>query len=735
MMWVEYGRLALLAVAGIMLTGCSTQTAPGPWSPVWQELRRQQSEPAPVPIPARTNGAPVSIDGRVLFRFSGNDEVKLVHLAGDFNNWADNDQGRVASTRFAMTPAGEGRWYRWEELQPGDRAYVYVVEKADGTFDWREDPQAAHSDGQGHSLFTVHTPATPAIPPMESFLDQPSRRDGLEVSAERVWVRPGESNTLLVSANAAPVGMLGLRIFTPMGKTVHTSRHEWDGRQAALPLPPMEEEGGYLATVTTSGEGSEPGHSGDTVLTVARNIADDLRYGFYASFASAGGDYAAKADMLARLHVNAVEFYDYFPAHGKYAPTEEDYVLGPFGLRINARDVQNKIEAGHARNILSIAYVAAYAASPEIYQQYPYPMTDHRGVPKVFNGQVMTEDEADRLGKDKWYWIMNIAGDSPWHAYILEEFARALDHSPGDLVGFDGFELDTYGDAADARFFARGSSRDGDLLSEVLRDFVGDVREKTREVKPHGLVSFNSINEFGVDKMYDVTDFLFMEIWRFYTARLETLIDICHRQREARRQRVVLKLYPADMDPKQSAWPPGALARLLGATMTGAGSLMVVGEPDEARRTMHGLNTLFYPDHRPLVSGNEEMIRAYYRHDAMLFGLTHGTNVFNTRVEARADGCITRTYAAPEHESLVVQLLRTGDEPRWSVAAELPAPARDLEVLVPLPANAVPRRVLYASPDHEDLRAPVELPFESDSGELRVHLPSLRVHGTLILTY
>jgi dextranase len=448
-----------------------------------------------------------------------------------------------------------------------------------------------------------------------------------------------------------------------------------------------------------------------------------------------GENYDAKAAMLANLHINAVEFYDYFPGHGYYAPREAQYRFEPFGTQINALDIQRKIQAGHKRNILSLAYVAAYAASESIYRQHPYPMTDNRGIPKIFNGGIMTEDEADRQKKAKWFWLMNVADDSPWHKYIMSEFGRALDDAPGDLVSFDGFEIDTYGDSADSRFYAANSRRNGDLLSEVLRDFVRDVQTLTHKSKRHGLVSFNSVNEFGVEQMYDVTDFLFLEIWRGHTDKIEDLVDICFRHRAPRSQRVVLKLYPADMDPGHTSWPAGTLRRVLGATMTGAGSLMVVGEPDESKNEMHALNTLYYPDHRPLPSGNTELLRDYYRHDALLLGYTHGHDVVNTNLEYSVPDCITRTFAAPAKYSLVVQLLHTGHEKRWSAHAPLPSPILNSEVSLDLPAGVAPRRVYFASPDVPALQTPVEIDFEVTDGRLRTVLPELQVHGTLVLQY
>jgi hypothetical protein len=169
--------------------------------------------------------------------------------------------------------------------------------------------------------------------------------------------------------------------------------------------------------------------------------------------------------------------------------------------------------------------------------------------------------------------------------------------------------------------------------------------------------------------------------------------------------------------------------------MTGAGSLMVVGEPDESKGEIHALSTLYYPDHRPLPPGNETLLRDYYRHDALLLGYTHGRDVVNTDLEQPVPDCISRTYAAPQKRALIVQLLHTGTEKRWSVDAPLPAPKVNSEVSLDLPGGVAPRNVFFASPDVPWLQTPKKLDFEVAGGKLRTLLPHLQVHGTLILQY
>lgn len=724
---------------GMFQITCSAdrKIASGNWDLVWEGL--QNTAPASIPSSALEDGPPVVDGASVLFRYHSAPDVKKVYLAGDFNAWALNNEGKFPAEWFAMENAGEGRWFRREVLHPKLHKYSFVLETESGGFDWIPDPHVSEKDSENHSLLqldTTHAPPARPAPVVESFLNgRPPAVSGPTLRAVKVWARPAETNTLLLDG-APGNSSVEFTLRTPLGKILHRSQHtvDFDGT-AEIPVPPAGAEGGFLAAIEwKDDEGSS--RNASTLLTFVENVADDLRYGFFASYGEANGDYAAKADMLADLHVNAVEFYDYFPAHGIYAPREETYSFEPFGIRINGLDIKRKIEAGHARNILAIAYVAAYAASESVYKEHPHPMTDANGSPKVFSrGEVLSEADADRLGKPKWFWLMNVADDSPWHSYILEEFKRAIDDSPEDIVSFDGFEIDTYGDNPDTRFHAAGSRHDGELLAKVLQNFVREVGKTVRAEKPYGIVSFNSINEFGAENMIDVTDFLFMEIWKYYTTQLSTLVDICYRNRAPRNQRVVLKLYPADMDPKQVAWPAGALARTLGASMTGGGSLMVVGEPDEKNKVVRGLNSMFYPDHQPLVSGNEELLRAYYRHDAMWLGFTHGRNVHNTKIDAVAEGCITRTFAAPEHQALVVQLLRLGSDDRWTSCAPMDPPVRDLRVAVPIPKGIPPKRVLFSSPDDPVHADPVPLRFEMEKGTLVARLPSLQVHGTLVLDY
>lgn len=731
-------NLVLAAMMSFAACGRQTETpstTPEP-SAAWESVWAAVQSPAPSPEPA---GAPSVRDGRVWFHFRPEGEPARVFLAGDFNAWAQNDNGRVSNARFAMQRSPEGTW---SLAIPHDRdtfAYKFVVETSDRRFDWLPDPAVATQDSEGHSLVTlprIRPNAEPVETRAEALQSQAAASPVLRPQMERVWVRPGESNLLHVEPDRTPGtgARWQLTISDAAGAVVHEADFPVQRGLNRLPVPALNKQGGYRASVRLEEPGFPTGE-GWTVLTVANSIADDLRYGFFATYANRSGDPARRAASLAGLLINAVEFYDYFPAHGRYAPTEPAYTFEPFGIKIDAMDVRDKVEACRTRNILPLAYVAAYAASESVYREFPFPMTDEAGSPLVFNGEIMTEERADREGKPKWFYLMNIAADSPWRAHVFEEFRRALDDKPGDLVSFDGFEIDTYGDRPEDRFHAPGSTQDGTLRREVLREFVGGVRDLTREIKPHGLVSFNSVNEFGVEGMYDSTDFLFMEIWKFHADRLSQLTEICRHHRAQRNQRVILKIYPADMENQATSFSPFALARLMGATLAGGGSLMVAGEPDPATGQPHALNSLFYPDHVPLEPASAEVLRAYNLHDALHFGLTHGRNVRNIDLAASLPDSLVTAFASPDHRTLTLQILHYGNEPKWT-AEPGPIPPLENETLrFPLPGEAAPQQVLFSSPDSPATAVPAAIPFSVRDGTIEIPLPPIATLGTLSLRY
>ncbi|KAJ3043411.1 hypothetical protein HDV00_005109 [Rhizophlyctis rosea] len=734
---------------GTKLYGTPTTTrpshpSPGTQSPSWNNLWNAINSHT-VPQLYRTPGPPVQSGNRIYFRYEAPPGTRAVYLAGAFNRWAQNNEGKVINTRFRMTTLDSRVWVGSVELGVGTHPYQFVVEDAEGRQSWIRDPSELGNDQENHSLVTVtdvwSSPYTSAAP--SATHTGSTTTSALTIEVGKVWVRPGESNTLQIVGDTPTAAHGRLTVTDPFGKTVSSSTFQ---PGSTIHVPSLPAEGGCIALIELLSAQNLTIAQGSTILTVTNSISSDLRYGFYATYTTNSNptSYTQKSTLFSRFHINAIEYYDYFPAHGHYAPTQPTYTYEPFNISINGLDVRDKINSARDKNILAIAYVSAYAASESVYRAHPYPMTDAEGRVKIFNGAIMTEEEAEREGKEKWFWIMDVAGDSEWYEYIMGEFGRTLGAASSSfkpLMVFDGFELDTYGDKSDTVFYAKSSKRNGDLLTDVLHDFVAGVRDVTRKQNPgKGLVAFNSVNEFGIDAVHDVVDVLFLEIWRDYTDRVVDLVDICYRHRATSKtpKRVVLKLYPADLpaSPVPTTWPTATLARVLGAAMTGGGTLMAVGEPDENTGTMHALNSLYYPDHQPLSEANADLLQRYYAHDALMYGLTHGQGVVNVDLDVvvNVPGCVARTFAAADRRAVVVNVLWVGGEWTWTSDLEVD-PKNGVDIVIHVGDGVSPVEVWYHSPDSEVYAKGVKVEFKVGEGKVKAMIPQRWNHGTVTLRF
>jgi len=87
---------------------------------------------------------------KVTFHFSAPD-ASNVYLAGDFNNWADNKDGAVSDSKYAMSKGDDGVWKTEAALTPGRHSYKFVV---DGSR-WENDPGTSEKDSSGNSVVEV----------------------------------------------------------------------------------------------------------------------------------------------------------------------------------------------------------------------------------------------------------------------------------------------------------------------------------------------------------------------------------------------------------------------------------------------------------------------------------------------------------------------------------------------------------------------------------------------------
>ena len=99
----------------------------------------------------------VSASGKPSVTFSySSTSAKSVHVAGEFNNWLDNIDGKVSGhSEWAMQNDGAGNWKLTVPLAPGRYKFKYVI---DNGARWEQDP-AFPASTDGNSIVEVKAAA------------------------------------------------------------------------------------------------------------------------------------------------------------------------------------------------------------------------------------------------------------------------------------------------------------------------------------------------------------------------------------------------------------------------------------------------------------------------------------------------------------------------------------------------------------------------------------------------
>ncbi|MBX3389659.1 MAG: hypothetical protein KF691_09425 [Phycisphaeraceae bacterium] len=83
--------------------------------------------------------------------------AKRVYLAGNFNNWAANVNGKPQDAGALMSTGADGLWTKQVEVDQIVVRYKFVVEDASGRFEWIADPNVRQQDPDGNSVIFVGT--------------------------------------------------------------------------------------------------------------------------------------------------------------------------------------------------------------------------------------------------------------------------------------------------------------------------------------------------------------------------------------------------------------------------------------------------------------------------------------------------------------------------------------------------------------------------------------------------
>jgi dextranase len=382
----------------------------------------------------------------------------------------------------------------------------------------------------------------------------------------------------------------------------HLDRHVADtsagpGGTASFPAQP---EGGYGV------------HAGaaSSALDVLADPLSRPRYGFVARY-DAGRDTRGVVEHARRLHLNAVQFYDWMYRHADLLPPEREFE-DALGQKVSLDTVERLAAALGAAGSLPLGYAAVYAAGRD-----EWPEWEREGLFRA-DGTPWT------LGDD-FLWNVDPTNER-WLAHFAEDLRRSREQ-----VGFAGFHLDQYG-APKRALTADGSELD-------LAAAFPAMLERLAVELPGARLIFNNVNDFPSWTTATATQSaVYIEVWAPHV-RLGHLAELVTKARSyAPDKAVILAAYLSAYTGDEAA--ACAAERLQHAVvLSHGGSVLLHGEEGAV------LTEAYYVSNKRLGAASLESARRCYD-----FAVRYGDVLFDP---AAVD--VTRTHLGGVNEEVRVE--------------------------------------------------------------------------------
>lgn len=446
--------------------------------------------------------------------------------------------------------------------------------------------------------------------------------------------------------------------------------------------PPADVPAGYGVDATLRAADGGILDRAHSAFDVLRSWTDRPRYGFMSDFPPGRDDIGHAIEQLSRFHVNALQFYDWQYRHDQLVAPTTRYD-DPLGRELSLETITAAIRAARRHGIASMAYVAVYAASVDLWRQQPdWALYDGEGEPVRFGD--------DFLG------LMDPTRGGPWAEHLLDQCESALNE-----VGFDGIHIDQYGEPRQG-WDASGQAVD---LPAAFSQFIASLKQR----RPGVPTTFNAVKNWPIDELMQAPqDFAYIELWPD-TPRYTDLRDVVTHAHTASGRPVVIALYlPADR--------PDNIAVTDALLLANGGTRIELGE---------GLRLLtdpYFPNHQPLPERLEGTLHRYYDFAVRYGDLLHEPLDTEGDVHTDQPDIWTTTRRTPSHLSVCLVNMGGLTDARWDQAHQAPQARSDVQLDIEITGPVVD--VWAVSPDCSSPE-PQSLDFAQGDGRVQVRLPRL----------
>jgi dextranase len=344
------------------------------------------------------------------------------------------------------------------------------------------------------------------------------------------------------------------------------------GRGRFASFPPQK-PGGYGLELLREGRALAR-----SALDVLERPGSRLRYGFVSRF-EPGRDPRPVVDHARRLHLNAVQLYDWMYRHARLLPPRPVFD-DPLGRRLSLQTVRRIVDGLARAGSEPLGYAAVYAVGEaEAREWEPEALLRPDGTPW-------------RLGDD----FLRLV--DPAARRWLAHLARELEQARAE-VGFAGFHLDQYGWPKRA---LRADGTEVDLAAAFVGLLVG-----LRRALPTARLIFNNVNAFPVWATAAAPqDAVYVEVWPPHDGFEHLAQLVTDARRLAPGKPVILAAYMSVFAHAPEAAALRAARLTMATIFSHGGSHLLCGEDGAV------LTDPYYPRHHVLSVRGRAIFRRWY---------------------------------------------------------------------------------------------------------------------------
>jgi len=414
---------------------------------------------------------------------------------------------------------------------------------------------------------------------------------GCELLPSKAIFAPEEPVLVEVRRLAAP----GRLAIFHLGDELRSAPVTGDGFVDLGPLP----AGGYSVELGPA----------RTAVEVAADPRRTLRYGFVVDYRP-DRDVAAVQDNLRRLHLTAVQFYDWAYRHAELLGGGEQYA-DALGQPVALSTVRALIEACHAVGADALGYAAVYAVGPQ-----EWPKWDHDAL--------LTATGSPYALGDFLYVLDPAAPD--WLDHFRGELAAATEQ-----VGFDGFHLDQYG-------YPKQAHRPDGTRVDVARSFSTMI-DGVRGELPAARLVFNNVNDFPTWVTGRCNqDAVYIEVWQPHLGLGHLAQTVSRARAVAGGKPVVIAAYQHVYDSAPAAAADLATSFTMATLFSHGATQLLAGEADRI------LVDPYYVRNHKTEASTAELLRRWYD-----FSVAHSELLFDPAIAE-----VTSSFAAEYNDDLEV---------------------------------------------------------------------------------